>query len=45
MLQRVAKKCNFVHDFANNAGLQSKTHQATRGLSAIAELLVSYSKT
>jgi len=28
------------NDFANNAGGQSKTSQASRGLSAIAELLV-----
>jgi len=27
-------------DFANNAGRQSKTYQASRGLSVIAELLV-----
>jgi len=29
-------------DFANNAGRQSKMYQALRGLSAIAELLVSF---
>ena len=29
-----------MHDFANNAGRLSKKHQASRGLSAIAELLV-----
>ena len=28
-----------MHDFANNAGRQSKKYQASRGLSAIAELL------
>jgi len=29
-----------VHDFANNATRESQTYQASRGLSAIAELLV-----
>jgi len=36
----VAQKSNFVHDFANNAGRLSKKHQASRSLSAIAELVV-----
>jgi len=36
----VAQKYNCVHDFANNAGRLSKNYQASRGLSAIAELLV-----
>jgi len=40
MPHRVAQKCNFVHDFANNAARKSKTYQASRGLSTIAELLV-----
>jgi len=39
---RVAQKCNSVHDFANNAGRQSKSSQASRGFSAIAELPVWY---
>jgi len=30
-----------VHDFANNVGRQKKKYQPSRGLSAIAELLVS----
>ena len=37
---RVAQKSNFVHDFANNAGSLWKKYEASRGLSAIAELLV-----
>jgi len=40
MPHRVAQKSNFVHDFANNAGLRSKKYQASRGLSSISELLV-----
>jgi len=40
MPHKVAQKCNFVHDFANNVGRQSKTYQASCSLSAIAELLV-----
>jgi len=36
----VAQQSNFVHDFENNVGRQSKKYQASRGLSAIAELLV-----
>ena len=39
MPHKVAQKCNFVHDFANNAGRLSKKYQASRGLSATAELL------
>ena len=35
-----ARKSNFVHDFANNAGSKSQNYRASRGLSAIAELLV-----
>ena len=40
MPDKVAQKCNLVHDFANNAGRWSKTYQASRGVSAIAELRV-----
>ena len=37
----MAQKCNFVHDFANNAdGRLSKTYQASCDLSTITELLV-----
>jgi len=41
---RVAQKSHFVHDFVNNAGRYSKKHQASRGFSAIAELLVSFAR-
>jgi len=36
----VAQKSNFVQDLSNNARHYSKKYQASRGLSAIAELLV-----
>jgi len=36
------EKFNFVHDFANNAGYKPKTKKASLGLSAIAELLVTF---
>jgi len=36
----VAQKCNSVHYFANNAARKSKTYQASRSFSAIAELLL-----
>jgi len=42
MPHRVAQKCNVVHDFANNAARSSKTYQASRGLSAIAELIIAF---
>ena len=36
----MAQKSNFVHNFANDTGRQSKKYPALRGLSATAELLV-----
>jgi len=39
MPHSVSGKGKFVHDFANSAGRESKTYQASLGLSAIAELL------